>query len=242
VYDTVQLSGCVVDVNGARVVGAQVASDGITYTGTSSSTSDASGNFVLPMQRGGQATVVALSGGFLSNTVSVGPYSADTQLSSCLTIGQTGAGVTVKLTWGASPRDLDSHLFAPDGTEVYYSDKGSLVAAPFANLDVDDTSSYGPEVVTLTRLMVGTYRYQVHNYTGYSGGSFTASGARVELNIPGRVTELFAPPTGETSSTDWWTVFELQVDASCNITLTRVGTLASQDSPTPAGSPTYCTP
>lgn len=242
VYNTVRVLGCVADASGNRVANATVSSDGVDYSGTSSASTDANGNFTLPIRRASTATVIGMAGGQFTNTLRVGPYEVDQTLTDCLVLGQAGAGITVKLTWGQYPSDLDSHLFAPNGSHVYYSSKGSLTGTPFANLDVDDTSSYGPEVVTLSRLMVGTYRYQVHNYSGYNAGPITASGARVELNIPGRNLELFVPPAGETNGTNWWTLFELAVDAGCNVTVTRVGSFSSSSSPTPTGEPVYCTP
>jgi uncharacterized protein YfaP (DUF2135 family) len=241
-YNTVQVLGCVADATGQRVANATVSSDGVDYSGTSGATTDANGNFTLPIRRSSQATVIGVAGGQFTNTLRVGPYAVDTTLTDCLVLGQAGAGITVKLTWGQAPSDLDSHLFAPNGSHVFYSSKGSLTATPFANLDVDDTSSYGPEVVTLSRLMVGTYRYLVHNYSGHASGPISASGARVELNVPGRDLELFVPPAGETDATDWWTLFELTVDTACNVTVTRLGSYSTTASPTPAGEATYCTP
>lgn len=241
-YTTVRVTGCVVDAAGVRVGRALVASDGIDYTGTSSTFTDAGGSFTVPLRLGSVATLTSLSGSMLSNTLRVGPYAADTTLTECLTLGQTGAGITIKLTWGAAPRDLDSHLYAPDGSHVYYGRRGSLTSAPFANLDVDDTSSFGPEVATLTRLMVGTYRYAVQNFSGYGAGPIAASGARVELNVPGRNVELFAPPaTGESASTGWWNLFEFDVDASCTVTLRRVNAYASTSTAAPAAPAVYCT-
>jgi hypothetical protein len=243
VMNTVRVNMCVVDSTGARVAGATVFSDGVDYSGTSSATSDAAGNVSVAIRSNSQATVTSLSGSLLSNTVRVGPFAVDSTVSTCLALGATGSVVTMKLTWGASPEDLDSHLFAPDGSRVYFSNRGNLVAAPFANLDVDDTSSYGPEVVTITKLMVGTYKYAVNNYDGQATGLFSASGARVELNVPGRPAELFVPPsTGESTTTNWWLLFEFDVDAACNITIRRSNAYAV-DRPTSASSstPRYCT-
>ena len=243
VMNTVRVSGCVADAVGVRVAGAMVASDGIDYSGTSSTTTDANGNFTIPIRLNSSATLVGLSNGLLSNTLSAGPYAVDTQLPNCLALGQTGAGITMKLTWGAAPGDLDSHLYTPSGAHVYFSRKGSLLAEPFANLDVDDTDSFGPEVITLTRLMVGTYKYHVNNYSGFSAGSFTNATARVELNVPGRAAELFTPPTvEEPRGTRVWTLFELDVDAQCNVTVRRVpGFSASAPTPPATSAPQYCT-
>ena len=242
VMDTIRVTGCVADATGARVAGARVASDGVNYSGTSSAVTDSAGNFTIAVRRSSVATLVALSGGLLSNTLRFGGSATDTQVTACLALGQAGAGVTMKLTWGVAPRDLDSHLLTPSGSHVYYSNTGNLVAAPFANLDVDDTSSYGPEVVTLTRLMVGTYKYYIYNYSGYSSGAFAAATARVELSIPGRATELYTPPaSGEAASTRVWSLFEMDVDAQCNVTVRRTGTYSdSEPAPGASNTPVYC--
>ncbi len=243
VYNTVRILGCVADADGHRIASAQVFGDGIDYSGATTVRTDAAGNFVLPVRRDSFTTLTGYAGGLLTNTVRVESTSEDQTLPACLTLGNTGAGVTMKLTWGARPADLDSHLFAPDGSHVYFSTPGSLGAAPFANLDVDDTSSYGPEVVTLTKLMVGTYKYSVHNYSHYASGAISSSGARVELNIPGRTLDLYVPPVaGETVETDWWNLFELDVDAHCNVTVRRVGTFTSTSPSVTAVPRVYCTP
>lgn len=241
--DTVRVTGCVADSAGVRQVGAAVYSDGVDYSGTSGAVTDAAGNFSISLRRSSVATLTALSGNTLSNTLRVSTQTIDSALGACLALGQVGSVVTMKLTWGALPRDLDSYLFAPNGTRVYFGSQGNLVAAPFANLDVDDTNSFGPEVMTVTRLMVGTYKYAIDNYSGQSSGLFSAASARVELSVPGRALELFVPPsTGETGSTDWWSLFEFDVDAACNISIRRTGTF-STSSPTgaPNSTPVYCT-
>jgi hypothetical protein len=223
VYETVQVNGCIADASGARVAGASIAGDGIDYSGTTSARTDAGGSFSIPVRRGSHTALTGVFGGLLTNTLQQATGSVDVTLPACLSLSTSGAGITMKLTWGATPVDLDSHLFAPDGSEVSYRNKGSLTASPFASLDIDDTNSFGPEVVTVTKLMVGTYKYSVRNYTGYAGGPIAASGARVELNLPGRAPELFAPPAaGESQGTQWWNLFEFSVDASCNITINRV--------------------
>ena len=243
VMETVRLTGCVADASGARIGGVRVAGDGVSYSGTTAALSDAAGNFVIAVRRNSRTTLVAQSGARLSNTLTAESGSADSTLPQCLVLADalTG-GVTMKLTWGQRPSDLDSYLVTPSGTRVSYNARGSLVAAPFANLDVDDTSGFGPEVVTITRLMVGTYKYAVNNYNGQSSGLISASPARVELSLPDRPVELFVPPaTGETTSTNWWLLFELDVDAACNITVRRVAAFA-QSLPTlpTAGTPVYC--
>lgn len=244
VYDTVLVRGCVRDAVGAVVANARVGSDGIDYTGTSYTYTDASGNFSLPIKLNGQAAVTAIAGGRLTNTVRNNASGTNIDWTECLTLSQTGAGITMKLTWGALPSDLDSHLMTPSGDLVYFSNEGSLTAAPFANLDVDDTDSYGPEIVTITKLMVGTYKYAVHNFSGYADGAIGPSGARVEVNIPGRPVELITPPaTGESSETEYWNLFEFDVSANCTVTVRRVQTYTSTALSAPAApAAQYCTP
>lgn len=87
--------------------------------------------------------------------------------------------IRIVLTWGSSPSDLDSHLIgrtpSNDTFNVYYSDKDYWYdGVEMANLDVDDTTSYGPETITILDNIYGTYTYAVHNYSNRSSSSSTA--------------------------------------------------------------------
>jgi hypothetical protein len=243
VLDTIRYTGCLVDANGARVGLARAYGEGINYSGASNAVVDALGNFTIPIRRSSTATLIALSGALITNTVSVGPYATDFTSTTCLTLGAVGSGVSIKLTWGLVPSDLDSHLITPSGTHISYSNRGGLAAAPFANLDVDDTDSYGPEVVTISKLMVGTYKYYVENYRGQASGLFSNSSARVELSVPNRTTELYTVPTvGESTATNDWVLFEMDVDSACNITVRRTNILSTTAPSIPASTtPVYCT-
>ncbi|QTD46965.1 carboxypeptidase regulatory-like domain-containing protein [Ottowia testudinis] len=246
--ETVYVNGCVRSLNAqgqpANAADVQVTSDGIDYSGASAARTDAAGKFRLPVKRGGKAIVAGFLDGKITNSVTAGPANADITLPECLTLESQASGVSVKLTWGASPSDVDSHLVAPDGSHIYFGSQGSLTQAPFANLDVDDITSYGPEVVTIRRLMIGTYTYGLRNYSGSFNPGMTGSPVRVELNYAGR-SQVFGPPAGEvTNSTDWLTLFNLTVDARCNISVTPVnrwsdGGLVSVPAPVVAS---YCTP
>lgn len=244
IVESVGVTGCLVDASGARVAGGLIRADGIDYTSTSTAATDANGSFVIPVRKQAAAALVGQANGLASNTLRVGPYASDRQLGECLGLGQAGAGVTMKLTWGQLPSDLDSHLYAPDGSHIYFANRGALRAEPFANLDVDDTYRYGPEVVTITRLMVGSYVYAVNNYSGHSVGDFGASGARVEFTVPGRALELFTPPsTGELTTTAWWRVLAFDVDARCNVSVRRTNSFSgTEPSRAAARVPVYCTP
>lgn len=70
-------------------------------------------------------------------------------------------GIRVVLNWGYTPRDLDLHV-RYGGEHVYYSE----MVADNANLDVDDTDSYGPETITIEKKEFDEkYSFFVHDFT-----------------------------------------------------------------------------
>lgn len=73
-------------------------------------------------------------------------------------------GMRIVLNWGKHPSDLDSHLSFP-GNHVYFSKK----KGNRSNLDVDDTTSYGPETITIDKKFHGQkYVYAVHDFSNHS--------------------------------------------------------------------------
>ncbi len=101
--------------------------------------------------------------------------------------GLISGELRIVLKWGQSPRDLDSHLTGTmnGGIHVYYRNKKANVnGSKLADLDLDDTTSYGPETVTIHMADSGTFRYSVHNYSNrnsYSSNALAKSGAQVEV-------------------------------------------------------------
>jgi Carboxypeptidase regulatory-like domain len=241
VMETVTVTGCVQDAAGVRVSGVRVFSDGVNYAGSASALTNASGTFTVGMKKNATAILTGAKGDLLSNSVSKTSLAANLTDNTCLVIGSTAAGsVKIKLTWGENPVDVDSHLITPSGEQIYYENTGSLGVAPFANLDVDDVNSFGPEVITVRRLMVGTYSYGIKLFDGV--GSLTASPARVELSI-GSTLRVFTPPAGEAAGTRFLRMFNLVVDNACNITVVPTGVWEA-DNPAqvaPTTTPVYCT-
>ncbi|MBB3226454.1 hypothetical protein FHW69_001044 [Luteibacter sp. Sphag1AF] len=115
-------------------------------------------------------------------------------------------GMRIVLTWGANPRDLDSHIVYP-GNNIYYASKRGTDA----NLDVDDTDSFGPETITLERKHEGeTYVYAVHDYTHRGSPSSTdlsASEAKVFVYVGQSLVRTYYVPTGKVGNL--WTVFRI---------------------------------
>ncbi len=111
------------------------------------------------------------------------------------------------LSWGENPRDLDSHLWTPSiissAYHVYFVDHGNSTSAPFADLDVDDQYSYGPEHITIYQSFPGTYTYSVYHWAGT--GTLATSGASVSLLKPNGSVETFNVPTDTTGvGSNWW--------------------------------------
>ena len=110
----------------------------------------------------------------------------------------------VVLTWGASPEDLDSHLVGP-GYHVYFSEKNGSDA----NLDVDDTESFGPETVTFKIKANGYYKYYVHDYTNRENSmsrALSRSGAKVLVYNGNNLVAQYSVPGGIGIH---WNVFEI---------------------------------
>ncbi len=214
----VTVSGCVVDDNGAPALNVRMEIEGISYSGTAQATTDAQGRFSLPARPSSRVIVSGRRGAFLTNSVARDVVSTAVDITPCLTVPSANAA-TMRLTWGASPSDIDSHLRTPDGAHVYFASKGSLSAAPYASLDVDDITGFGPEVTTIRRPKVGIYRFYLHNYSRSFTPGMTGSPVRLELNYAGRPV-VFSPPPGEGTSL-WWHVFDLYIAPDCTMTLYR---------------------
>lgn len=125
--------------------------------------------------------------------------------------------VRIVLTWGATPDDLDSHLFTPydstlgDATyHIWYGNKSDAVGN---NLDVDDTTSYGPETMTIPVLRNGLYKYYVADYTNCNGNNpasydMSRSGATIHVYTANGLNATFHVPVN--TSGVIWEVFEIR--------------------------------
>jgi hypothetical protein len=202
------------------------------------------------MTTDGIASFIGLSSGMSNITASLPNYSSDS-LATNLVCGANSLGlalnptsgegalaanqVRVILSWGEHPSDLDSHLTGPqpglsesDDNEagrfhVYWWNEYS--SDNVANLDVDDVDSFGPETITISppagaaTLRPGIYRYSVHHYDGYD----TMANARVRLLIGDAAPRTFTPDANYLRGyDDVWTVFELNVSATGQITVLPV--------------------
>ena len=121
----------------------------------------------------------------------------------------------VVLTWGDEPDDLDSHLTGPtdsgDRFHIFFSEQTHAEGGTtYADLDLDDTDSYGPETTTIYKQIDGLYRYSVHDYSNGSSSSSDAlsqSGAQVRVYSGSDLLAKFDVPSNLAGTL--WTVFEL---------------------------------
>ena len=129
----------------------------------------------------------------------------------------TGSEIRIVLTWSAVPADLDSHLFTPyneaDSTTGYHIWFGNMNDASGNKLDVDDTTSYGPETVTISGLSDGSYKYYVADYTNCSAGmtsstDMSLSLAKVSVYTQAGLAATFYVPSNKSGVI--WEVFEIR--------------------------------
>lgn len=96
--------------------------------------------------------------------------------------------IRIILTWSDNPNDLDSHLLGPSAVSgerfhtMYNQKKYQCENVRYAELDLDDTSGYGPETTTIYKQHAGVYKFVVHDYTNKSNSGSSAlsnSGASI---------------------------------------------------------------
>jgi tetratricopeptide (TPR) repeat protein len=114
-------------------------------------------------------------------------------------------GMRIVLSWGKYPEDLDSHLIFSNN-HIYFEKKDGNNA----NLDVDDTDSYGPETITIKKKQFGTnYIYAVHDYTNRERNNqqLSSSGAKVFVYVGQSLVRTYYVPKNTKGNV--WKVFSL---------------------------------
>lgn len=119
---------------------------------------------------------------------------------------ETGTARIV-LEWNAQPRDLDSHLTGrtDSGTTIhtYYGSQQAVSGGnTIAELDLDDTSGYGPETTTIYDLN-GVYTFTVVDFL--ETGTMKENGATVKIYLPGQPVQTITLNAGS-NVVDVWEV------------------------------------
>lgn len=117
----------------------------------------------------------------------------------------------IVLEWGAQPEDLDSYLSGTtdDGNDVfisYFHRQCSAGVETIAELDVDDTTGYGPETITLNNLN-GKYIYYISDFRQTE--RFQEYGATVKVYLPNKSQPEVITMDPGAGVENVWDVFEL---------------------------------
>jgi hypothetical protein len=221
------VSGQVVNaLTGDPIAGASLTAGG------ASTTSDAGGMFTLTGVATGAQTLIGNAAGFAQSSTAIAVLAgATTDLQVALVPSSAADLITIVMAWGEEPTDLDLHMSGPDGAggrfHAYFFNENPV---PHAFLDLDDTSSFGPETVTIRPeggdFVPGEYRIWVHNFDGSPG--FDESDARLTVTAGGSQLGQFpATSASGDASQGIWQVINLTVTAEGGVTLAEVQTFTT---------------
>lgn len=177
----------------------------------SSAMTDSSGKYsvTLPL---GNYTMIAEKSGYVTGTINIIVQSGTTySQNGTITPIISGDNFRIVLTWVENPRDLDSHVEGTlsDGNKfhVYYGSKSQYDGeVEICNLDVDDTTSYGPETITLNATTDNPYYYYIYRYAG--SGTVATSEAKIKVYQGANLVASFNVPTDQ-GGEDYWNVFAI---------------------------------
>lgn len=205
-------SGYIINaVNGGGVTASVRFLNGGRYGAAERETSTRNDGSFEARLKPGQYTVEIRATGFITSYEEI-VVRSDTDLkglSFTLSPELSSGEIRIVLTWGASPRDLDSHLegTSSGGERVDVSFQ-HMKAGNAASLDLDDTSGFGPETTTIYDAG-GSYTFRVHNFSAnYDSARLADSGAVIRIYLAGQAD----PVTYEVPSGDgtWWDVCTIE--------------------------------
>ncbi len=118
---------------------------------------------------------------------------------------------------------------------IYYSQNTYFVNGAYdssntlyaADLDYDDTTSYGPEITTIHKLTPGTYYFYVHDYTNKyipTSNEMAKSSATVSVYQGSSSSPIRRYTVNSNSSGVYWNVCKITIDSSQNVEVESVNT------------------
>lgn len=127
--------------------------------------------------------------------------------------------IRIVLTWGSNPGDLDSYAIGKSSAGQNFNiNFTNQKMKNIGNLDVDDTTSYGPETITIVD-SGASFTYSVADYRAV--GTLGNSDAKVKVYLPGEKGAIeFRVPSGEGVI---WHVFKYE-----NGEVTKLNNLTSE--------------
>lgn len=177
----------------------------VTVNGEATVT-DSLGYYIVEDVDPGNVTVEASVTYFVTVSTVVEVGEGESIRQDCVLIPSTlGDEYRIVLTWGEEPRDLDSHLWVPLSGDiyahVYFGYRGSVTSEPYAELDVDKVSGYGPETMTVLPEHSGLYTYAIYHYAGE--GTLLSSDAILRI-YQGNVLRHVLTVPDQTCGDHWW--------------------------------------
>ncbi len=135
-------------------------------------------------------------------------------------INLAGPGQII-LSWCMEPHDLDLYLQldTTDG-EVYkvnFSNRGDISKEPWARLDKDVRSGYGPEVIEVANWLDGKYHFAVKNFS--NDVLLAGCGASLSFDCGQQHWEFPCPEEG---SGIWWSVFTVDTKSGKIESINRI--------------------
>lgn len=192
-------------LNGDVVADAKVGIKGIGEF-----TTDPGGKVLFDMQEDGQYYFTFSKQGYVTanyrfevvaNTIFFNRFSVTPRT-------ELGA-IRIVLDWDASPSDLDLHLIKEGSYHISYRNKVNSGDGA-AQLDRDDTNSYGPETITIYRTdNDATYYCSVVDYSNLNKNSSALSKSKAVIRVynNNELQETFYVPVGKNGFT--WHVFRI---------------------------------
>ncbi len=209
-------------INGATVE-LRVGAANVSGAPLATTTTNSDGGYSFAFRPTGTYTIRVVQPGFAALSVTVVLTGASATAPAVFLSPASGGAIwRFVLSWGATPSDLDAHLTGPipnssSRFHVYFADDGSLVAVPFALLDIDATNGFGPETISMSQQTPGVYRFYVNNFSAES--PLRSSNARVDVYQANTLVRQFSPPQQDGT---YWTVFEIN-----GTVITPIGTIGS---------------
>ena len=119
----------------------------------------------------------------------------------------------VVLSWGSTPRDLDSHVqysATDSGSRIVWNRKAPLGVGN-GELDYDITTGYGPETITLKGSIWSQQvrYYSIYNWSGEANMGISGANVRVFKGTIGEVRNYSINPN---HSNRWWKLFCISAD------------------------------
>ncbi|MEM8638848.1 MAG: hypothetical protein AAGG51_08560 [Cyanobacteria bacterium P01_G01_bin.54] len=119
------------------------------------------------------------------------------------------------LSWREIPKDLDLHLLIQTDKSVYrvsYRSKGQKDGIPWAILDDDIRTGFGPETIYVRYWLKANYYIAVHNYS--NDIPLFRSGAVVEFAYFSDITTFECPTKGNGR---WWNILSIDINRNIKV-------------------------